>query len=101
MSSSRRRSTRRRWAKGRQVIVHGEALFWTARPVDPQAPATPQGPRLAPEEVTYWSSLSLAVREALSYDGEENRRRRAVAAGGREVVHQVLRALNNLPSLEC
>ena len=75
----------RRWANGRQVIVHGDALFWTARPIVQSRLAAPQGPSLAPEDVTYWSSLSPAVRETISYEGEENRRRRAIAAGGRTV----------------
>jgi hypothetical protein len=71
-----------RWAAGRQVIVHGEALFWTARPIDPLAPAAAQGHRLSPEEATFWSSLSPAVRETIDYNAEAHRRRRALAAGG-------------------
>jgi len=58
------------------VIVHGEALFWTARPIDPLAPAAAQEHGLSPEEATSWSSLSPAVRETIDYNAEAHRRRR-------------------------
>jgi hypothetical protein len=64
------------------VIVRGETLFWTARPIDPLAPATAQGQRLSPEDVTFWSSLSPAMRETIVYDAGALRRRRDEAAAG-------------------
>jgi hypothetical protein len=77
----------RRWAKGRQVIVRGATLFWTAGRVHLQIPASAQGQRLSTGDVTFWSALPVAVRESIIYDAEANRRRRALAAGGCTVSH--------------
>jgi hypothetical protein len=58
------------WAQGRRVIVHGEALFWTARRLDhddKKAFVSRQGVRLTDEEATYWNGLLDATRTALTY----------------------------------
>lgn len=58
------------WARDRRVIVHGEALFWTADRVD-HADKKPfvsrQGARLTDEEARYWNGLRDATRTALTY----------------------------------
>lgn len=66
----------RRWAAGRQVIVHGKALFWTARVVDSLGPTSPQGRRFTCEELAVWSSLRDELRMILTYDADGSRRRR-------------------------
>ena len=67
------------WAAGRQVIVRGDAVFWTARAVDLLIPTSAQGRRLTLEELAFWSSLRGELRRLLTYDTEANRRRRAKA----------------------
>jgi hypothetical protein len=58
------------WARGRRVIVQGEALFWTAGRVD-AGDKTPfvsrQGVRLTDEEAAYWNGLLDATRTGLVY----------------------------------
>jgi hypothetical protein len=58
------------WARDRRVIVHGQALFWTADRVD-AADKKPfvsrQGVRLTDEEAEYWNGLLDATRTALTY----------------------------------
>jgi len=59
-----------RWAAGRRVIVHGEAFFWTARPVNPAVESqrfSPQGARLDRDEVAFWIALPQDVRVSLTY----------------------------------
>jgi len=52
------------------VIVHGQALFWTADRVD-AADKKPfvsrQGVRLTDEEAAYWNGLLDATRTGLAY----------------------------------
>jgi hypothetical protein len=65
--SPERESAALTWAGGRLVIVHESTVFWTARAVDPKAPATPQGRRLTLEESAYWSALPAELRDRLTY----------------------------------
>jgi hypothetical protein len=63
------------WAAERQLIVHGDAVFWTARAIDSLTPTSPQGRRLTPNELGYWSSLPEELRRMFTYDAQGNRRR--------------------------
>ena len=66
----------RLWAAGRQLIVRGDAVYWTARAIDSLTPTSPQGRRLTVKELDFWSSLPQELRLMFTYDAEANRRRR-------------------------
>lgn len=66
----------RLWTAARQLIVRGDAVYWTARAIDSLTPTSPQGRRLTAKELDFWSSLPEELRRMFIYDAQANRRRR-------------------------
>ena len=61
------------WAAGRRVVVQGEALFWTARVLEAENAASPQGRRLTEEERRHYHALPRELREEIAYTSASSR----------------------------
>jgi hypothetical protein len=55
------------WAGGRRVIVQGEVLFWTARPIGIDTTVSAQGRPLTAAEIGVWTGLPPNLRRELTY----------------------------------